>query len=424
MTTLFWDCFSGIAGNMAVASLLDLGADSEKLRAGLASIPFEEGAIELIVEERVVDGIRGIYFNTLDDESYCHNHDHQHSHDHRHDHDHSRQSHEGHDHEHLHHHHAPHRGLKEINGLIASSALSERAKDMACRIFAALADAEAHVHCRTVDEVHFHEVGARDSIADILGVAICLDDLDIEKIVVSPVRLGSGFVKCAHGKMPVPAPATAILLCGLPVVFDYHLQAELTTPTGAAILKGLGAEEAYGNSINFSRVGHGHGSMKLPQANFLRAFLIENEQVKKNSDCISVLETNLDNVSGELLGYATETLMQEGALDVCLIPVLMKKGRPGHILQVQTLPDRHEKIEKLIFKLLPTLGIRKKLIERTVLERRAVQIETTYGMLKGKKITRVDGSMIEVPEFDEIIKVSRQTGKSPEEIISSLKCRF
>ncbi|EKD81038.1 MAG: hypothetical protein ACD_39C02015G0001, partial [uncultured bacterium] len=275
--TLYWDCFSGIAGNMAVASLLDLGASREKLRHGIASISFSEGKIELIIEEKMVDGIRGVYFNTMDDHKEHSGHDHAHAHAHEHEHleapeagfikheplyehdhqlehglkpqdhthiEHSHDCHPDHEspHEHGHeHHHASHRGLKEITALIEQADISKSARQLAIECFRVLAEAEAEIHGKTVDEVHFHEVGARDSIADIVGAAICFDDLNISKVYVSPVHLGSGVVKCAHGVMPVPAPATALLLKGLPVVFDSDIRFELTTPTGAALLKGLKA---------------------------------------------------------------------------------------------------------------------------------------------------------------------------------------
>lgn len=288
MTTLYWDCFSGIAGNMAVASLLDLGANREKLLNGLKSINFVEGQIELIIEERLVDGIRGLYFNTVDDE-----HEHQHHHDehghsehshchghHDHEHDHSDHRHSHHEHGHDQHGHAPHRGLKEITAMINAAAISPRAREIAISCFRELAEAEAMVHGKSVDEVHFHEVGARDSIADIAGAAICLDDLDVHEVIVSPVHLGSGMVRCAHGIMPVPAPATALLLKGFSVVFDHNVPFELTTPTGAALLRGMRARAATG-AQTFTKVGHGHGSLKTGRANFLRAFLIESEPLKK-----------------------------------------------------------------------------------------------------------------------------------------------
>ena len=439
---LYWDCFSGIAGNMAVASLLDLGASREKLQQGLASMPFSEGKIELIIEEKTVDGIRGIYFNTRDDQEahskheYYHEHEHEnhvgipesgflqheplHEHNHCHEHG-SEHSHEHIHHEHTHdhnskgnqphehatdHQHAPHRGLKEITLLIEQADMTAAAKKIAKECFRVLAEAEATIHGKTVDEVHFHEVGARDSIADIVGAAICLDDLCIDQVCVSPIHLGSGVVKCAHGIMPVPAPATAVLLKELPVVFDHHIAFELTTPTGAALLKGLKAMPL-AEQFTFAKVGHGHGSRKIGQANFLRAFLGESNQVKKNSDSVTVITSNIDNASGEQLGNAIGEFMQAGALDACLIPIIMKKGRPAHQLQIITTPELGKQLETLVFKLLPTLGIRLETVTRSVLPRETIQLQTSFGTVAAKKIHLPDGMVKIVPEYDELARLAK-----------------
>jgi len=438
---LYWDCFSGIAGNMAVASLLDLGASREKLQQGLASMPFSEGRIELIIEDKIVDGIRGIYFNTKDDHKTHDGHDHQQGHDSQsalpesgylrrkplHEHNHSHEHGSEHQHEHAHHehthdhtdtgdqphehtvnhHHAPHRGLIEITALIEQADMTAAARSIAKECFRVLAEAEATIHGKTVDEVHFHEVGARDSIADIVGAAICLDDLDIEQVHVSPVHLGSGMVKCAHGIMPVPAPATALLLKNLPVVFDHHIAFELTTPTGAALLKGLKATPLT-ETFSFEKTGHGHGSRKIGQANFLRAFLGDNSQVKKNSDSVTVITSNIDNASGEQLGNAIAEFMHAGALDACLIPIIMKKGRPAHQLQIIAAPEQAKQFEALVFKLLPTLGIRLETVTRSILPRQTIQLQTSFGTVAAKKIQLPDGTVKISPEYDELVRLAQQ----------------
>lgn len=438
---LYWDCFSGIAGNMAVASLLDLGASREKLQQGLASMPFSEGKIELIIEDKIVDGIRGIYFNTRDDHTEHSGHEHHHGHEneshglvpesgflrheplHEHNHCHEHSSEQQHDHVHHEHthdhesdqphahggelHHAPHRGLKDITGLIEQAEMTAAAKTIAKECFRVLAEAEATIHGKTVDEVHFHEVGARDSIADIVGAAICLDDLGVEKICVSPVHLGSGVVKCAHGIMPVPAPATALLLKDMPVVFDHHIAFELTTPTGAALLKGLKATPLT-EQFSFAKVGHGHGSKKIGQANFLRAFLGESNELKKNSDSVTVLTSNIDNASGEQLGNAISEFMQAGALDACLIPIIMKKGRPAHQLQILSDPKLVDQLETLVFKLLPTLGIRIETVARSILQREIIQIQTSFGAIVAKQIHLPDGRKKIIPEYDELVRLAKQ----------------
>lgn len=399
MKTLYWDCFSGIAGNMAVASLIDAGACKDELTKGLESIPFEEGKIELILEEKMVNGIRGTYFNTHDD----HDHDHEKIHETHHSHS-----------------HAPHRGLTEIKKLISAAKISERAKDIANACFMHLAEAEAEIHGKTVDTIHFHEVGARDSIADIVGVAICIDNLGISNVQASPVHLGSGFVKCAHGTIPVPAPATALLLKDMPVIFDHDICTELTTPTGAAILKGLNCRFPAISNCQYTSVGHGHGSKVLSRPNLLRAFLSEELPDALSSDRIICMTTNIDNATGELVGHAAEKLLMLGALDVCIIPAIMKKGRPAQQLQIIVKPEDSPRIESALFKLLPTLGIRKIQLERTILNRIETTVKTDLGNLKAKQIVNPDKTLSQKIEFDEIVRLSEEHDKTPMQIIEQL----
>ncbi len=401
MKTLYWDCFSGIAGNMAVASLIDAGACKDSLISGLKSIPFEEGEIELILEEKLVNGIRGTYFNTAEDHSH-------HSHN-----DSEAAS-------HYHHGHAPHRGLSEIEKLIAAAKISDKAKEMARSCFRQLAEAEATIHGKSVETIHFHEVGARDSIADIVGVAICIDNLKVGRVQASPVHLGSGFVKCAHGTIPVPAPATALLLKNVPVIFDHDVTTELTTPTGAAILKGLSCSFLPVTNLQYKAVGHGHGSKILSRPNILRAFLSEEQPEKLDTDEVVCITTNVDNATGEITGHATEKLMQLGALDVCVIPVIMKKGRPALQIQVLTQPADCPKIETAIFQLLPTIGLRKSYLERKVLKRSDSSVKTQYGELKAKQIINVDQNVSQKIEFDEIVRISEQHGCTPMQILANI----
>jgi hypothetical protein len=283
---------------MAVASLIDLGADRKKLEKAVSSIDFEEGEVELIFEEKLNMGIRGTYFNTLEDHvthsdsTHSHHQEHKHTHSHEghhhhhktngeHTHDHDAGDHQHHHHHH-HHGHGPHRGMPEIRALLEKADISENARKIALNCFLELAAAEAEIHGKAIDEVHFHEVGARDSIVDMVGVAVCLDDLNIDEVRISPIHLGSGMVDCAHGKIPVPAPATAVLLKGFPVVVDTDVPFELTTPTGAAILRGMKAESVGPQEFIYDAVGHGLGSFNTGRPNFLRAFLKKDSQhVKK-----------------------------------------------------------------------------------------------------------------------------------------------
>ncbi len=243
-------------------------------------------------------------------------------------------------------------------------------------------------------------MGARDSIADFVAAAVCLDDLGVTSIFVSPVHLGSGFVTCQHGRLPVPAPATALLLSGFPAWSDPAIAGELTTPTGAALLKGLGAVPGFPPGFTWHRVGHGGGRLELPIPNLLRAFLGGTARHGRRLDAVTVLETNLDNVTGELLGHVLDRLMAAGALDVSLTPTQMKKGRPGHLLAVMARPAQADALEDLLFAELPTLGIRRHTMTRAILDRTAVTVDTAFGPLAGKAVTTPDGSARTTVEFE------------------------
>jgi uncharacterized protein (TIGR00299 family) protein len=493
MTTLYWDCFAGIAGNMAVGSLLDVGADPGRLRAALASLPFPEGPLELIIQETLKGGFRATYFNTVDDHppesisgqasdhgprhdhgrssghvhAHDHDHDREHNHDHNHDHNHGRDHERDHDHHHDHRgdhdhdhdldhdhelgshnervaehgrdrsrgrgqrqalprrsrraaaspaghsSHAHHgRGLSEIRALLAAADLRPAARTAALACFQALAEAEARVHGTTVEKIHFHEVGARDSIADIVGAAVCLDDLGVTSVFVSPIHLGTGFITCDHGRLPVPAPATALLLQGYPVFADPAIVGELTTPTGAALIRGLAAQPGLPAGFTYQRVGHGCGRRQFALPNLLRAFLGDAARAGRQLETVTLLETNLDNVTGELLGHVLEQAMAAGALDVALTPVLMKKGRPGHRLTVMCAPSRAAALEDLLFRELPTLGIRRQMVTRAVLARESATIETSHGSLPGKRIREIDGKLRAVVEFDARRAAAARTGLS------------
>lgn len=447
MTTLYWDCFAGIAGNMAVASLLDLGADPARLEAELAKLPFQEGRLGISIRSIIKDGIRATYFNTHDDEAqahadphhdhamqhhgehehtHCHEHEvdhvheHEHTHCHNHDHDHER-THEHahdhaqphvHDHAHPHAHELPERGLREIRDLIAAAKYPAGVTDRALACFHELAVAEAEVHGATPETVHFHEVGARDSIADIVGAAICLEELGVTSVHVSPVHVGRGFVNCRHGKMPVPAPATALLLRGFEIFSLPEVDGELTTPTGAAILRGLHAKPGLPSGFVPQRIGTGAGSRRFAVPNVLRAFLGDSGAVTGNVDCdeVSVLETNVDNASGELLGYVSERLWEMGALDVTLTPLVMKKGRPGTALSVMVPPPLAARAQELLFRELPTLGIRRQTVSRAVLRREKRELQTSYGTIAAKKITDPDGTVRTVPEYESLRAIAIDTG--------------
>ncbi|MBP7634004.1 nickel pincer cofactor biosynthesis protein LarC [Candidatus Ozemobacteraceae bacterium] len=437
MTTLYWDCFAGIAGNMAVASLLDLGADPARLEAELAKLPFQEGKLGISIRSIIKDGIRAAYFNTHDDEAHAHadpqhdhavshHGDHDHTHCHEHEGDHAHDHEHGHDHTHCHDHHheheqghahpyihdLPERGLREIRDLIAAAKYPAGVADRALACFYELAVAEAEVHGATPETVHFHEVGARDSIADIVGAAICLEELGITSVRVSPIHVGRGFVNCRHGKMPVPAPATALLLRGYEIYSLPDVDGELTTPTGAAILRGLHAKPGFPVGFVPKKIGTGAGSRRFAVPNILRAFLGDSGSAAGNVDYdeVSVLETNIDNVSGELLGYVAERLWELGALDVTMTPLIMKKGRPGTALGVMVPPALAARAQELLFSELPTLGLRRQTVSRAVLRREKRELQTSYGTVAAKKIIDQDGTVRTVPEYESLRAIAIDTG--------------
>jgi len=458
VTTLYWDCSAGIAGNMAVASLLDLGVDPELLRKELAKLPFPEGKLVLHTRDIMKNGIRAKYFNTEDDEkpvhaphpgvnghTHCHDqqqdhdhahdhthchepghaHAHDHAHDHGHDHPHDHKHDYDHGHDHIHdqthdhkhgHSHAgeaPERGFREVRALIEAAGYRAGVTERALACFRALAGAEAEVHGATPDTVHFHEVGARDSIADIVGTAICLEELGVTAVHVSPVHVGRGFVRCCHGRMPVPAPATALLLRGYEMFSIPEVEGELTTPTGAALLKGLGAKNGMPAGFVAQKVGTGAGSREFPIPNILRAFLGEGRRGAMPGICedeVVMLETNLDNATGELLGYAAERLWEIGVLDVTMSPLTMKKGRPGIALRVLTPPDLADQALALLFAELPTLGIRRQTVRRAVLHRESAEMKTSFGTVAVKNVTDPDGTVRCVPEYESLRRLAIETG--------------
>jgi len=312
--------------------------------------------------------------------------------------------------------HAPehqHRHLHQIVSLIDGSALSPRQKQLAKRIFHKLAEAEAKVHGTTVERVHFHEVGAIDSIADIVGCAIGIDLLGIERVIASPVPTGRGFVNITHGRCAIPAPATAELLRGIPLA-ALDVEGELTTPTGAAFLATLVDEFGPLPAMTIQRIGSGAGQNDFPQPNILRLFVGEtNAQLSRSvvgpwTEAIVLLETNLDNASGETIGHAVDRLWSAGALDVSLTSIQMKKGRPGVMLSVQARPADADKLERIVFAETPTLGVRRSTVTRTVLPREPQMVETPWGAVAGKIVTLPSGEKRFVAEYESCRRIAEQ----------------
>jgi uncharacterized protein (TIGR00299 family) protein len=302
-----------------------------------------------------------------------------------------------------------HRHLHHIVAMIDGSALTARQKELAKRIFTRLGEAEAKVHGTTIQKVHFHEVGAVDSIADICGAAIAFDLLGVDRIMASPVPTGRGEIEIAHGRCSIPAPATAELLTGIPLAAS-NVAAELTTPTGAAILATLVDEFGPLPSFTISKIGYGAGSRDMPEQPNLLRLLVGESAEPVGADQVWVVETNLDDVAGEVIGHCTAKLWEAGALDVYTTAVQMKKNRPGVVLSVLCTEAGLSGIEKIIFRETGTLGLRRWSVSRHKMERRAHMVETAFGPIAGKLGWFAGEAPCFSPEFDACQQVANQRG--------------
>ena len=379
---LFFECGTGISGDMTVAALLDLGADRDKLMRVLEGIP--GGGFEAKVSRVKKSGIDCCDFDViLDEEHDGHDHDMEYlyGHLHEHDHDHDHHDHE-HDHGHAHHHHT---GMREIREIIGNLEMTEGARALALRIFGILAEAESRAHGVPVEEVHFHEVGALDSIVDIVAAAVCLDDLGISKVAVTGITEGSGTVRCQHGILQVPVPAVAQIAGahGLPMRFTER-KGELVTPTGAAILAAVMTQDSLPGTFVIEKIGLGAGKREYEIPSILRAMVIRTAREQDPGDVIWKLECDVDDSTGEQLGYAMDRLYAEGAREAHYCPVFMKKNRPGWELTVICDEESRNRLEQVIFEETTTIGIRRQRMERSILTRKFVSVDTRYGKIPVK----------------------------------------
>ena len=407
MKVLYLDCFSGISGNMFLGGLVALGLPEAELRSMLASLKVEGFNLEVEAVQK-----KGIAATHLDVRLHHYEHEH-----HHHQHEQSAHGHAG-GHNHHghaapenkapepqhHHHHHEHRHLPDIAALLQAAPLPEVVRERSLAVFHRLAEAEAKVHGTTPDKVHFHEVGAVDAIVDIVGTVYGLHYLGIEKIYASKVYTGSGFVDCAHGRMPVPAPATAELLCGIPQAQGV-IERELTTPTGAALLAalsdGFGAQP---EGFLCERIAYGAGGWDLPQPNVLRLCLGTLDE-KPEREAVVLLEANLDDLSPQITAYSAERLLKSGALDVWTTPVFMKKGRSGVVLSALCLPDKQGDLEEVFFQETSTLGVRATPLKRRIQERAFQEVETPWGKVRMKL-----GEDNAMPEYEDCKKLAQEQG--------------
>ncbi len=440
MKTLYFDCSSGISGNMTLGALLEIVGDENYLINELKKLNVDGYNIQ--ISKKVKNGITGTYVDVIletegEHKNKIHNHEHN---------------------NHENHKHHEHRNLNDIYKIIESSTIDEKSKDLSKRIFKRVAEAEAKVHNKSIEEVHFHEVGAIDSIIDIVGTAILINKINPEKILSSIVNDGYGFIECAHGIMSVPVPATSQIFANSKVKFrQIDIDTELVTPTGAAIIAELSDEFINMPPMEIEKIGWGAGYKDLKIPNILKVYfgnLEENDDIKeleensktieleKNNEAVEfqknknilnteknkyiaetekskyineiekspdiiVIETNIDDCPGEILGFTEELLFKNGALDVFFTPIFMKKNRPAYRLSVTCKPEDLSKMQNIIFKQTTTIGIRYRKEYRTVLKRKEAIIQTKYGKIKAKKVEN-NGETYIYPEYESIKEIAEK----------------
>ena len=427
MKTLYFECNMGAAGDMLTAALLELVEDRQAFvdRMNAIGLP----GVRISAEPSVKCGITGTHMKvTVDgvEEEPADAENHPHLHEHPHGHEHGEEHHHGHDHEHMHdHEHASHHhsSMKDIEELIDSLDISDRVRADAKAVYRLIADAESTVHGRPVSEIHFHEVGTMDAVADVVGVCLLMEMLSPDQVIASPVYTGSGFVRCAHGILPVPAPATALLLQGIPSC-EGRVKSELCTPTGAALLKHFVTRFGERPVMTVNAVGYGMGKKDFEQANCVRAFWGESEGEKEP---VTRLECNLDDMTGEEIGFAMDQLFAAGAADVYTVPIGMKKSRPGILLSVICHTEDADRLAEIMMKHTSTLGIRRQDLKRYVLKREIRTVDTAYGKIRIKTASGmgVEKAKAEYEDLavlakehqvplDEIRKAVRQSIENPE----------
>ena len=479
MRTIYLDCGMGAAGDMLMAALLELCPEKKEeflTKMNGLGLP----GVKVEAEPAVKCGITGTHMNVTvfgeeEESEDVHEHGHAHSHgheacesaaadglhshvhshdghDHRHEahdahsqdghdhphedqgahsqdgHDHHHEAHDAHTHDHHHgdhvhshdghghshhHHHSTMAGIASIiDGLDLPAPVKEDMK----AVYALIAEAESHAHGMPVDQIHFHEVGTMDAVADIAGVCLLFHELGADQIIASPVHVGSGHVHCAHGILPVPAPATSHIFQGIPV-YSTQVQGELCTPTGAALLKHFVKEFREMTVMTTSKIGYGMGKKNFERANCVRAFLGDTAET---GDEIAELSCNLDDMTAEAIGFAEEALFEAGALEVYTVPVGMKKSRPGILLTCMCRREDEEKMVELLFRHTTTLGVREHISRRFTLKRREETVETAYGPVR-KKISQGHGVARAKLEYEDLAAIAKKTGRPLEEILKEIE---
>ena len=410
--TLYLECYSGISGDMTVAALLDLGADREVLKESLKSLPV--GGFRTEITRVKKSGLDACDFSVIleqdnhdHDMEYLHGSEKTYTGHHEHSHEVNHEHHHGHTHSHEHPH--EHRGMKEITEIIQKSEMTARAKKMAMRVFGILAQAESKAHGVPVEEVHFHEVGAVDSIVDIAAIAICMDNLDISNVIVPVLYEGTGFIRCQHGQIPVPVPAvTHIAETHKLKLKITDIQGELVTPTGAAVVAAFRTSDRLPEDFTILKTGIGAGKRQYRCPGILRAMLIRETTDLQIKDIIWKLETDMDDCGGEMMGHVMNLLMANGAREVHYTPIYTKKNRPAYTLTVICKESEREKLENLIFSETTTIGIRRVEMERTILQREIQKKDTPVGTAIVKACTLPDGNIRYYPEYENVAELAER----------------
>lgn len=427
MKTLYLECNMGAAGDMLTAALLELYPHPEEFvqRMNGLHIP----GVEFKAQPAVKCGINGTHVSVTihgeeeesqdvhlhHDHAHEHHHDHEHDHEHDHDHDHHHDHDHGHDHSHTHgqgHHHA---GMGDIRHILSHLEIPQQVREDALAVYELIAQAESHAHGCPVEEIHFHEVGTLDAVTDVVAVCWLIHELAPDQILASPVHVGCGQVRCAHGILPVPAPATAYILQGVPT-YGGAVQGELCTPTGAALLKHFVKEFGPSPVMRVEKIGYGMGNKEFEVANCVRAMLGETQE---NRQSVVELCCNLDDMTPEALGFAQERLWEGGALDVYTTGIGMKKNRPGVLLTCMCREEDREKMISLLFAHTTTLGIREKVCNRYTLTRSQRTVDTVYGPVRIKESTGW-GVSREKPEYDDLARIAREQGITLEQVKKQL----
>ncbi len=411
MKTLYIDCSMGAAGDMLTAALAEVTGDIKKAEKDLNSLGIP--GVEYIIEKTEKMGVTctsvRVMVNGAEEVTEDVNEGHHHEHDHHHDHEHE---HHHHGHEHSHHHSS----MSDIEDMINGTAASDKVKKDAINVYKLIAEAESKVHGEPVSEIHFHEVGAMDAVADVTACCYLMDAIGADRIIASPVRTGRGHVHCAHGILPVPAPATANILVGVPN-YQGDIDGEMCTPTGAALLKYFADDFGDQPVMKTTSIGYGMGKKDFPQLNAVRTSLGEEEG---NTNKIVELSVNLDDMTPERIGFACDRFFELGAVEVYTTSVHMKKFRPGVVLTVMCREDKRDIMVEAIFKYTTTLGIRENISKRYSLKREVVKVDSPFGEIR-KKQSSGYGVNREKYEYDDLAAIAHGEGVSIEDVVEAIK---